>query len=87
MNIFKYERYTVYQLYKSRKNSCKNILLIKNTKPHTIKIYFSKNCKFYFSFRNLKYINCVIRLPFFYFLKNNGCIDIGLNNLYFKFNY
>jgi len=89
---FENYNYTVYEIWKNKKDTYKNVLFIKNLKKHNIKISFFKkgkyinNCKFYFNFKNLKYWFLIIRLPFLYFHKNNGYLDIGTNNKYFRFN-
>jgi hypothetical protein len=81
MDIYRHKEHTVYKLSK------KILFFIQHTKVmfwHKGKIV--KNHRFIIKpNKQWKYFHWFIRLPFFYFERNNGGVQIGTPNKYFKF--
>ena len=79
MKIFRHEGHNAYQLINGK--------LVAIKRKNKIKFWFRgigfKNLKFTVSpHRQLRYWYWLIRLPFFYWQRDNGGVQIGLPNFY-----
>lgn len=84
MKIFKHEGHTAYQLWKSKSYKSLLFIVIKDKIQWIAKT--KQGLKLVPNFRfSFKYPHIFIRLPLFYFEKNNRGIMFGTNNRYFWF--
>lgn len=81
MTVFKHDTHTAHVI-KNGRGVKTGIVLIKNTGRKLSIRSLLRSWKFYVRIHSLKYWFVTIRLPFFYFEKDNGGFSIGTQNRY-----